>query len=1345
MKRSAAAICVVVVTMFMAVGPAYGNTLIAEYYGSRVIAVDSSGGIVWDTFPLIGPLAGPTDVERLHNGSILIAEYGAKRVLEVSPWGTIVWQKTVSAYCHDAERLANGNTLITEYAPVNRIIEVDSSGGIVWDTTGLIALNRPCDVERLANGNTLITEYTPGNRVIEINSSGGIVWQKTGLNGSCDAERLANGNTLIAEYLGNRVIEVDSSGGIVWQRAANGPSDAERVTSGNTLITEFAGNRVIQVDSSGAILWQKALLTGCYDAERCVPDVWVDDDWSSQGDVDGYDPSLTWQYDAFNSIQDGTDTVCGSTVHVLDGTYGPFTVEGKWNVTIKAEGDVIVEGVQSVTTAYSDRDCVVFVKDATNILLQDLDIQGNGLGTINTKNYGIIYEDSSGDISGCAVSPNTAGDMSSTAIGIWDGSDVGVSESVIKNYGRIGILVYNGCEATISDSTIEGQVYSDINKVCYGIEVEGVYGSDDPATASEVDIEGNEIYNCDNTASPEPTWGSSAIYVSGWMAYGSEADSTVSIENNILRDNYNAIYVIKSPSSSANYNSIYNSRDKGVISGKAFDDTTAVLDASVNWWGTNTPAGVAGQVSDDVDYTPWIDSGTDTDPGTAGFQPDLSYLHVDDDGPQTGAGRIQEGIDEAVGSTVMVHAGTYNEEATLTPGKDTTIAGEGRDLVTWVAPAGGKCINGSMSGYTGAMNYEIYGCTFNCRSNPAATWGAGILINRASKGPLSLSIHDNRFIEDRASGDDTHWATSMLLCHNRYAGRDGAGNPAVRVYNNIDETWGGMTMSNSQAYDIYDNVFDGCSDAIYNGHGCPDVLGQTFGDHHIYNNVFMNAIDSLHPSGKTPAIDWQYYGAGGGTHLASIIENNIFQDNDTAMRFSMGTDMTYPPHVVRHNIFVNNGQAIIAGGAYASPVNAENNWWGDDSGPYDPVGTTQVPPCGVPVNDMKNVHGLGDLVSDNVDYCPWLKGRPDMLVITLFATNIGKTSATLWGQIVDDLGEACQYRFWYWTQGGGPCIATPWSSDTKSSGESFSQDITGLTEGSRYYFWAQAKNSKGESIWAAAKSFVTLEGLLELVAPNGGQILLAGSTYEISWKADAAVGDVLLEYSTDNGGSWSVIDTAANTELFTGHYGGSYPWVVPSVGSCECLVQVSEVADPGISDVSDDTFCIVTQAVPDVVGMSQADAESAITSAGFVVGTVTYSYNGTVPAGAVISQSPAGGTPAVGGTSVNLVISAGSLAAAPPTVMGRFPTDVGPSSAKLKGQISDDGGGGCEYRFRYWKAGSLVYTATPWYGFKVAPEVFSVEVTGLTPGCKYYYWAQAKNSAGEGPWSAAVPFVTPEP
>ena len=63
--------------------------------------------------------------------------------------------------------------------------------------------------------------------------------------------------------------------------------------------------------------------------------------------------------------------------------------------------------------------------------------------------------------------------------------------------------------------------------------------------------------------------------------------------------------------------------------------------------------------------------------------------------------------------------------------------------------------------------------------------------------------------------------------------------------------------------------------------------------------------------------------------------------------------------------------------------------------------------------------------------------------------------------------------------------------------------------------------------------------------------------------------------------------------------------------------------------------------VPNVVGMTQADAQAAIGTAQLVVGTVTEEYSDTVPGGNVISQDPAAGTSVPIGSAVNLVVSLG--------------------------------------------------------------------------------------------------------
>lgn len=72
------------------------------------------------------------------------------------------------------------------------------------------------------------------------------------------------------------------------------------------------------------------------------------------------------------------------------------------------------------------------------------------------------------------------------------------------------------------------------------------------------------------------------------------------------------------------------------------------------------------------------------------------------------------------------------------------------------------------------------------------------------------------------------------------------------------------------------------------------------------------------------------------------------------------------------------------------------------------------------------------------------------------------------------------------------------------------------------------------------------------------------------------------------------------------------------------------------------TVEVITQvAMPNVVGLSLADAQAAILAAGLVVGPVTAKPSATVPAGNVISTSPSITGTVPSGTPVNLVVSSG--------------------------------------------------------------------------------------------------------
>jgi len=116
------------------------------------------------------------------------------------------------------------------------------------------------------------------------------------------------------------------------------------------------------------------------------------------------------------------------------------------------------------------------------------------------------------------------------------------------------------------------------------------------------------------------------------------------------------------------------------------------------------------------------------------------------------------------------------------------------------------------------------------------------------------------------------------------------------------------------------------------------------------------------------------------------------------------------------------------------------------------------------------------------------------------AASVEETTATLNGTVTDDGGEACPYRFGYGTTQGGPYTYTDWSVETKTTGQSFSEAISSLNKGTKYYFRAQAKNSGG----TASGSELTF--LTKPNAPTSFTASTAGTTQiNLSWtKGDGA-------------------------------------------------------------------------------------------------------------------------------------------------------------------------------------------------------------------------------------------------
>ena len=271
------------------------------------------------------------------------------------------------------------------------------------------------------------------------------------------------------------------------------------------------------------------------------------------------------------------------------------------------------------------------------------------------------------------------------------------------------------------------------------------------------------------------------------------------------------------------------------------------LNASGNWWGSNVPATVAATVGSGIDYTPWLDTGTDTS-GDPGFQGDFATLWVDDDSPQTGAtGRIQEGINLVTASTVNVVAGTYVEDPVID--KSVTLLGPNAAINpnTGVRVAE-AVIHPAISApdpsicevmvYIEVSGVTIKGFTFD-GDNPALT--SGIIIDGADVDACEIMAG--------YEGMGNTVVENNILKHSTYSGVD--------FYNYVNDA---ATAGNYIRY----NRFEDIGETTYNwGIG---VL--------VYNNFYADITDNVMTGVRTGVQTGNFYRANPGA-TGSISNNQI--------------------------------------------------------------------------------------------------------------------------------------------------------------------------------------------------------------------------------------------------------------------------------------------------------------------------------------------------------------------------------------------------------------------------------------------------------------------------------------
>jgi hypothetical protein len=400
--------------------------------------------------------------------------------------------------------------------------------------------------------------------------------------------------------------------------------------------------------------------------------------------------------------------------------------------------------------------------------------------------------------------------------------------------------------------------------------------------------------------------------------------------------------------------------------------STVTIDAENNWWGhasgpyhSTNPSGQGDTVSDYVDFDPW---------GTYPSCPvTVWYVH-----PDSTLNSIQTALNACnTNDIVIVGAGTYYEHITWPStqgirlvseyGPDTTIidgSGTGRPITlditldTTTMIMGFKITNG----------YSDFGGAIFCSNDASPTIANNIIVGNEST-VASGGIH----CQGNASPIIIHNTVRNNIAHVTSAGIGVvlSGYPAI-VSNTVagNQTYGAGThgtggigfgdgaepsvaanfvLSNSGVHaagigarstsgPIVDNVvFNNHADSIGGGIGMRYCYSVISGNTIVKNTSSLSKVGGIGMENSSPMIE--------GCYIADNTGDGIY------------CEVNSEPVIHYCDIINNDGYALR--NTSTVTINAENNWWGDATGPYHPD---------------SNPGGLGDTVSDYVDFDPWLPG-----------------------------------------------------------------------------------------------------------------------------------------------------------------------------------------------------------------------------------------------------------------------------------------------------------------------------------------------------------------------------------
>jgi hypothetical protein len=326
-------------------------------------------------------------------------------------------------------------------------------------------------------------------------------------------------------------------------------------------------------------------------------------------------------------------------------------------------------------------------------------------------------------------------------------------------------------------------------------------------------------------------------------------------------------------------------------------------------------------------------------------------------------------------------------------------------------------------------------------------------------------------------------------------------------------------------------------DAIYIDHSSPTITGCTINNSTAYYGINIDngspVVSNTTVSGITNANGYAIGVLISGNASPTMTGNTIMNNNYGIMNNGSGG-------IYQGNTIMNNTSYGLYYSGSAT-IDATNCNWGDPSGPLDDSDDRAT-------GGLYNLTGLGNRVSDHVNYYPWIGATTPPVPTGLAGTPEDSAINLTWNAVVSPSLDG--YKIYYGTSSGiyGAPIKV---------GNVTSHKLTPLTNGIPYYIAISSVNTLGAESARSAEITVTPNNDITnptstITQPLNGSNLYTNK-YIIKGTADDGTGSGVqkVEVSTDGGTTWNI---ASGTTSW------SYAWVIPGVGTYTIKSRASDNA-----------------------------------------------------------------------------------------------------------------------------------------------------------------------------------------